>query len=170
MSAKKMLVVSLKKTKAVLGVATRSTAGAPAIDELVGEGLVVRQHDGEASLVVPADDLEVKEVDYSDDVFLDPGANVVDASGSVVVPPRVTSVAATNVSVTVTVPPGVAAGKAVLVVIDGGPNQPPLKFSAATALNATATVVPVSGVPPGAHLVLGSVDGYASLLFVGSFT
>jgi hypothetical protein len=175
MTAKKMLVVVLSRTGAVLGAATRSTPGVPAVGDLVGDGLVARRRNSEASVVIPPEDLEVKEVDYSDDVLHDPRAHVVDASGSVAAPAyRIASITSTNTGVTVTVDTGspavVAPDKTVLVVIDGGPNQGPLKFSGKTALNVAATLVPVSGVPPGIHMVLASVDGYASRLRAHTFS
>lgn len=173
MTTKKMLVVTLAKTKAVLGAATRASKGQPTVGELVGAGLVTRLQD--SSVMVPAEELEVKEVDYGDDVFRDPRAHIVDASGTVVGPlASVTAIVATNILVTVTVStpltlPTVPADKTVLVVIDGGSNHDALKFFGKTALGVADTAVPISGVPPGTHLVLASVDGYGSLLSSGSF-
>ena len=165
MSARKMLVVLITKTNAVIGAATRRTAGAPPVGDLVGPALVARMRDVEASVAVPADELSVKEVDYSDDVLRQPGAHIVDASGTVTAPSlKVSTIANTNTDVTVTVSTAPAADKTVLVVIDGGANQEPLKFVGKTVVNVTATVVPVSGVPPGTRVVLASVDGYATLL------
>jgi hypothetical protein len=97
-------------------------------------------------------------------------AHIVDASGSVVVAPqRVSSMAATNVTVTLTLSVAAAADKAVLIVIDGGANQAPLKFAAKTVAS-TSIPVSVSGVPPGSHVMLASVDGYAPNIDVGTFT
>ena len=172
MTAKKMMVVTLAKTGAVLGAATRRTAGVPAVADLVGAGLLARLADEEAGVAVPVEELAVKEVDHSDDVFRDPRAHVVDASGTIVAPSlKVSMIGNTNLDVTVTVtPPTPAADKTVLVVVDKGANQESLKFVGKTVLNVAATVVPVSGIPPGDHVVLASVDGYTTLLDVCMFT
>jgi hypothetical protein len=170
MNANKMLVVLLTKTNAVLGVATRRAAGAPPVADLVGAALLARMTDQEVSVAVPADELSIKEVDYSNDVVRQPRAHVVDASGTVVTPPvSVTGIGNSNLEVTVTISANPPADKTVLVVIDGGPNHPPLKFVGKTALNVATTHVPISGVPPGAHVVLASVDGYSSRLEVKNF-
>jgi hypothetical protein len=171
---RKMLVVTFAKTKAVLAAASRRASGVPAAEELVGGGLVARTADEELSLLVPAAELEVKEVDYKDDVFRDPRQYQIDDAGEPTVPTfRIDTVSVAAGAVTVTVQadavPTVPAGKAVVVVIDAGPNSPPLKFSGATTLNTKPTVVPVNGVPLGNRLVLATVDGYTSLLSVGTF-
>jgi hypothetical protein len=171
MSARKMLVVALAKTNAVLAAATRTAGGIPAIDELVGRGLVVRMKNGEAIVTIPAEELEVKEVDYSDDVFHDPAAHTIDDSGLIVAPSlRVQSANPTNGAIAVTVDAGpIPADKIVLVVIDAGPNKDALKFSGITTLNQLTTQVAVSGVPVGKHIVLASVDGYTSLVELHDF-
>jgi hypothetical protein len=170
MSAKKMLVVTLAKTKAVLAAATHTAGSLPAVGDLVGDGLLARMNDSEAVVTVPPEELAVTEVDYSDDVFHDPRAHSLDASGTVVVPQnRISSINATSAKVTVTVQALPAADKAVLVVIDAGANHDPLKFVGKTALSVAGTDVAISGVPPGSHLVLASVDGYTSILALGSF-
>src|SRR6185295_18221895 len=129
MSAKKMLVVLMSRTNAVLGVATRRTAGAPPIADLVGPALLARPVDQESGVAVPADELTVKEVDYSDDVVRQPLAHVVDSSGTVIAPTaKVTAVADPGLTIKVTVSPGPPADKTVLLVIDGGTNHDPLKF------------------------------------------
>jgi hypothetical protein len=171
MSAKKMLVLVMTKTKAVLGAATRSAGGAPVIEDFVGPGLMVRMKDDEPSLTVPAEELEVKEVDYSDGVFRDPMAHALDESGTISVPSNsVASIAGTNVDVTLTLAsPAIAADKNVLVVIDAGPNLDPLKFTGKTVAGSTTVKLPVVGVPPDVHPVFASVEGCASLVGVGNF-
>lgn len=171
MSAKKMLVVMVAKTKAVLGVATRTAGGLPAAQELVGPGLLTRSKDSEVTLAVPVEELEVKEFEYSDGVFRDPASHTVDDTGTIVAPSlRVKSIDSTNAQVTVKLDAGpVAADKAILIVIDAGPNYPPFKFEGKTALNILDTIVPITGVPPDTHPVFASVDGYTSLVVVGNF-
>ena len=168
---RKMLVVTLAATKAVLAAATRRASGVPAVEDLVGDGLIARVGGSEESLLVPAAELEVKEVDHSDEVFRTPRAHVVDDSGTIVVSPNVVSaIVAAGLAVTVTLaPPAPAGDKNVVLVIDAGANADPLKFVGKTVLNSPTAVIPVSGVPPGAHLVLASVDGYNARLEVESF-
>lgn len=168
---RKMLVVTLAKTSAVLAAASRRASGVPAVAELVGEGLLARVTGSEESLAVPAGELEVKEVDHSDEVFRTPRAHVVDSSGTIVVSTNLVSgIAAGGLNVTVTMsPPPAAADKSVVLIIDAGPNAAPLKFVGKTVLNTATAAIPVSGVPPGAHLVLASVDGYNARLEVESF-
>ena len=168
---KKMLVVTLAKTSAVLAAASRRASGVPAVAELVGDGLLARVTASEESLVVPAAELEVKEVDHSDEVFRTPRAHVVDSSGTIVVSANVVNaISAAGLNVTVTLaPPAAAADKSVVLIIDAGPNAVPLKFVGKTVLNSASAVIPVSGVPPGAHLVLASVEGYNSRLEVENF-
>jgi hypothetical protein len=169
MSAKKMLVVHLARTNAVLGVATRRTAGVPPVGDLVGAALLARTTQ-ESGVAVAADELAVKEVDYSDDVVRQPMAHVVDASGAVVTAAqKVQSMTNSNLEVALTVSAAPAADKPVLIVIDGGANHDSLKFVGKTAAAATFSVA-VSGVPPGAHVVLASVDGYAPLVDTRTFT
>ena len=171
MSAKKMLVVLLTKTNAVLGVATRRSAGAPPAGDLVGAALLARIPDVEAGVAVPVDELTVKEVAYSDDVVRQPLAHVVDTTGTVIATSsKVSAIGAPGVKITVTVAPAPPADRAVLVVVDGGASHDPLKFVAKTALNTAATDVAISGVPPGSHMVLASVDGYTPKLELKSFT
>jgi hypothetical protein len=161
MSAPKMLVVILSKTHAVLGVATRRAGGVPAVDVLAGGGLLARRRDSADGVTIPPDELAVKEVDYIDDAFRDPHAYAVDASGTVAVPSnRVNSITGSATKVTVgLLHPAAAADKDVVVFIDGGPNNAPLKFVGKTALSASTVDVQVSGVPTGSRLVLASVDG-----------
>lgn len=166
MTAKKMQVVVLAKTRAVLGGASRTRSGAATVDELAAGGLVARLKDKETSVLVPPEELEVKEVDHTDDVFRDPLAYLVDASDALATAPhKITTVAATSSKVTLTLGTAAPAGdKNVLVVIDAGPNLPPLKFAGKTSLGSSTVAVNVSGVPHGFHLVLASVDGYSSKL------
>ncbi len=166
-----MLVVLLTRTNAVLGAATRRTPGAPPIAELVGDAFIARMRDVESSVAVPADELSVKEVEHNDDVLRQPQAYLVDASGMPMIASQsIASIGNSNTEVTVTVSSAPPADKAVVVVIDGGVNQPPLKFISKTVLNDTSVNVPVSGVPPGTHVVLASVDGYGTLLDDRAFT
>lgn len=169
MSTNKMLAVFLSKTNAVLGVATRHAAGTPAVADLVGAGLVTRTTQ-ETGVVVVADELGVKEVDYSDDVVRQPLAHVVDTGGGVVATTsKVTAITSSNLDVVLTLSPAAAADKAVLIVIDGGANHEPLRFAGKTVAG-TSVTVPIAGVPPGSHAVLGSVDGYASFVNEHTFT
>lgn len=165
MSAKKMLVVSLAKTNAVVGVATRRTAGAPPIEDLVGSALLTRIAGLESGVPVPVEELSVKETDYSEDVVRQPLAHVMDASGIPIVPSgTVSAIGTPGVTIQVTVSSAPPADKAVLVVIEAGPNREPLRFVAKTTLNAANTDVPIAGVPPGDHVVLASVDGFGTRL------
>jgi hypothetical protein len=171
MNPKKMIVVLLTKTNAVLGVATRRAPGPPAVADLVGPGLLLRMTDEDATIAVPPDELSTKEVDYLEDVVRQPLGHVIDSSGTVVTPPiNVSGISSTNLAVTVTVSAAPAADKTVLVVIDGGPNQPPLKFVAKTAQSVAATVVPISSVPPGERMILASVDGHAPRLQLHTYS
>jgi hypothetical protein len=172
MSAGKMLVVGLAKTKAVLAGATRTAGDIPAIGDLVGPGLLVRTKDDEATLMVPVEELEVKEVDFAEEVFHDPAAHTVDDRGMIAAASLgVVSANLANGSINVVVAAGpVPADKNVLVVIDAGPNQEALRFSGITTLNQVSTSVPISGVPFGRHIVLASVNGYRSLVEPKDFT
>lgn len=168
MNPKKMLVVYLTATKAVLGVVSRKATGAPAVEDVVGTGLPVRAPDMEAGVAVAAADLSIKEVDYSDDVFRQPLQHGLDSSDAVVsLAPTVTATfSSTNVSLVLS--PAPAADKAVVIVIDVASNRDPLKFTAKTTAAASLSV-PVNGVPTGSHDVLVSVDGYESQVASGSF-
>jgi hypothetical protein len=171
MSAKKMLAVLLTRTNAVLGVATRRTPGAPPAADLVGAAMLVRTKNQESGVAVPADELTVKEVDYVEEAVRLPLAHVVDQSGVVFAPASAVSTIGTpGLTIKVTVAAAPPADCNVLVVVDGGPNRDPLKFIAKTTLNQVDTDVAIAGVPPGSHMVLASVDGYASKLEVKSFT
>jgi hypothetical protein len=171
MTAAKMLVVTLARTRAVLGAASRRATGVPPVEEVVGPGFLARVKASEESLLLLAEDLEVKEVDHTDEVFRDPLAHVVDSSGALVLSQnRVDSIAKTSVEVTLVLkPPAVAADKDVVVVIDAGANRDPLTFVGKTVFDSDTAKVPISGVPPGDHLVLASVDGYNSFLKVENF-
>ena len=174
MSAQKMLVVTLAKTNGVLAAATRKAGGVPAVADLVGSGLLARTPpESDASVIIPAEELAVKEVDFNGDLFLNPRAYAVDASGTLVVSPNyvdLDTTATTNNNVRVDLaPPAAAADKTVLVVIDAGPTLDPLKFFGKTVLNGATVDVQISGVPPGKHLVLVSVDGYNSKVKEGTF-
>ena len=170
---KKMLVVTLAKTKAVLAAASRGASGVPSVEELVGEGLVARMADEEEVLQVPAEILEVKEVDRSDDVFRNPRAYVVDSSGTLVVSANVVDKIeklAAGVEVTITLkPPAPAADKDVVLLVDAGATSEPLRFVGKTVLDQAPVKIVVSGVPPGDHLALASADGYNALLKVLTF-
>jgi hypothetical protein len=169
MSAKKMLVVYMAGTNAVIGVATRRAAGAPTVADLVGAGLPVRSPTSEAGVAVPADNLAVKEVDYSDDAVRQPLLHGLDTSGAVVqITPTISSVTCTSTKITINLSPAVAADKMAIVIVDAGPNRAPLKFTAKTVA-ATTVDVTVTGVPPGTHDVFASVDGYVSKVDTGSF-
>jgi hypothetical protein len=171
MSTRKMLVVLLTKTNAVLGVATRRTAGVPPVAELVGGALLARTTQ-ESGVPVPADELTVKEVDYSDDVVRQPLAHIIDASGTVVAAvPKITAIANTTLAITLTVSAAPPADKTVVVVVDGGSSHDPLTFVGKTPVSATTTIsVPASGVPPGDHVVIASLDGYATFVAERPFT
>jgi hypothetical protein len=166
-----MLVMTLARTRAVLGGASRQATGVPTVEEMVGPGFLARTQDEEVSLLVPAADLEVKEVDYSDEAFRNPLAHVVDGSGTLVAASnRVSAVAATSVKVTVTLAPApTAADKDVVVIIDAGPGRDALKFVGKTVATVATVEVPISGVPPGERMVLASADGYNSRLEVFTF-
>jgi len=168
MNPKKMLVVYLTGTKAVLGVASRRAAGAPAVDELVGAALPLRASGMDAGVAVAAADLAVKEVDFAGDVFRQPLNHGLDDNDGVVLATSTLSASYASSKVTITLTPATVADKAALVVIDVGANREPLKFSAKTTTSGTL-VVPVTGVPSGSHDVLISVDGYPSLLAAGGF-
>jgi len=171
MSTRKMLVVLLTRTNAVLGVATRRTVGAPAADDLVGSALLVRITNEESSVAVPVDELTVKEVDYSDDVFRQPLAHVVDPTGTVIATSSaVSNIGTPGLTIKVKVSPVPPADRTVLVVVDGGGSHEPLKFIAKTIVNQAETEVAISGVPPGDHMVLASVDGYTPKLEVKHFS
>jgi hypothetical protein len=162
-----MLVVTVAKTHAVLAAASRGASGAPPVAELVGEALIARMADSEQLLRVPAETLEVKEVDRSDDVFRDPHAYVVDTSGTLVVSANVVDKIqkSSAVDVTITLKPApLAPDKDVVLLIDAGASSDPLRFVAKTVLNQAAVKITVSGVPAGAHLALASADGYNALL------
>jgi hypothetical protein len=164
MSAKKVLLVSLVKTKAVLGAATRTAAGLPEIDELVGDGLMVRETGGDNGVPVPPEELKVTETDFNEGVFREPLTYSLDASGMLV---------ATSDSISdITAPAGkvkvvflaaaAADDKAVLVIIETGSGQAPLKFFGKTIAGSTSVDIPVSGVPMGSRVTFASADGYAS--------
>jgi hypothetical protein len=163
-----MLVVYMSSTKAVLGAASRRAMGEPAVEDIVGAALPLRASDMESGVAVAAADLAVKEVDYSDDVFRQPLNHGLDTSDAVVlVSPTLTATSSSS-KVTVTMSVAPAADKSVVIVIDAGSNRDPLKFTAKTTTLATLDV-PVTGVPPGSHDALISVDGYVSLIQNGSF-
>jgi hypothetical protein len=169
MSARKMLVIYLAATHAVLGVATRKRAGAPPLADLVGDALIARSA-LVGDIAVPADVLAVKEVDYSEEVIRQPLLHGLDQNGvAVPAPSSVTALTATSAVLTLTLGSAASADKAVLVVIDGGVGQGALRFGAKT-LASTTVSVPISGVSPGAHVVLASVDGFAPLLASATFT
>lgn len=169
MSAKKMLVVYLASTNAVLGVATRRAAGAPPVGDLVGTALPVRTPGKESGVAVAAENLAVKEVDYSDDVVRQPLAHGLDASGSVApITAPINGVASTSLVVTITLSTAAVADKSVLVIVDAGATRDPLKFTAKTTASATVSV-PVSAVPPGLHDIFVSVDGFVPMIGSGSF-
>jgi len=170
MSARKMLVVVIDKTKVVVGAAARRMAGVPAVADLVGPGLLLRMKGEDSWVQVPADELIVKEVDYRDDVVRQPLGHVLDATGSVVTPTlQVTQLNATSSEVTVKVFPVPQVEKTVLVLIDGGPGQPPVKLVGKTAAGVDTTKFAVSGLPSGEHLIIATVDAHAPLMAVGSF-
>jgi len=168
MTPKKMLVVYLSSTKAVLGAASRRATGAPPVEDLVGTALPLRAPDMESGVAVAAADLAVKEVDYSDDVYRQPLNHGLDASDAVVLVSPTLSVTLSSGNVAVTMAPAPAADKSVVIVIDAGSNRDPLKFTAKTTTSASLNV-PVTGVPPGSHDALISVDGYVSVVKNGSF-
>ena len=173
-----MLVVTLAKTRAVLAAVSRGASGLPAVEELVGEGLVARMAGKEEVLRVPADSLEVQEVDRTDDVFRGPHAYVVDAGGTLAASSNVlldiTLNAASSTSgreVTVTLsPPATAPGKDVVLLIDAGASSEPLRFVGKTVANGALVKIAVSGVPAGGHLALASADGYNAMLKVLTFS
>jgi len=169
MSTKKMLVVYLASTNAVVGVATRRTAGAPSAADLVGSGLPVRDSVVDSGVVVASDNLAVKEVDYAEDVIREPLAHGLDTSGQVVVvTPTISAINTSSTKVSFSVSSAVA-DKMAMVIVDLGANRDPLKFTTKTL--ATSPVdVPVTGVPPGTHSVFVSVDGFVSALGSGSFS
>lgn len=172
MNAKKMLVVYLTGTKAVLGVATRRAAGAPPVADLVGTALPVRALSMESGVAVAAGDLSVKEVDYGGDVLRQPLNYSLDASGAViVVTPTISGITGNSANIAITLSAPVAADKSVIVVVDAGASREPLKFAVKTTATSLSTVnVPVTGVPPGSHDVFASVEGYVSALGTGSFS
>jgi hypothetical protein len=164
-----MLVVYLASTNAVVGVATRRTAGAPPVEDLVGTGLPVRNATLDSGVIVAADNLAVKEVDYAEDVIREPLTHGLDASGQVVVvTPTIGTITCTSVKVSFVVTSTVA-DKTAVVIIDLGANRDPLKFTTKT-LALSPVDVPVTGVPPGTHNVFISVDGFVSALGSGSFS
>jgi hypothetical protein len=170
-ATKKMLVVTVARTQAVLAAASRQASGVLPAADLVGPGFLARTKDSEETLLVPAADLEVKEVDYRDDVFRTPLAHVVDDQGAIALSPNVVnqvSFASSKVTVQL-LPAAAAADKDVVVIVDAGSNRDPLKFVGKTVANAGSVDVPVSGVPPGNHLVLASVAGYNSRVEVLTF-
>jgi hypothetical protein len=134
----------------------------------VGAALPVRAKDMEAGASVAAADLSVKEVDYSDDVFRQPLKHGLDASDAVVLVTPTVTPSVSGSDVVLTMSPAPAADKAAIVVIDAGSNREPLKFTAKTTTLGTLNV-PVTGVPPGAHDILASVDGYVSMVKSGTF-
>jgi hypothetical protein len=172
-AARKMLVLTLAKTRAVLGAATRQASGLPAAEDLVGSGFVARTKDDEGTLLVEAADLEVKEVDYSGDVFRTPLAYVVDEQGALTSAPNVinqVTLATGKAKVTVQLLPApTAADKDVVLIVDAGSSAKPLKFVAKTVANVGSVDLPVSGVPPGQHVALASAAGYNARLAVLAF-
>jgi hypothetical protein len=169
MTPKKMLVVYLSSTKAVVGATSRRAAGAPAATDLVGPALLIRGTEMEAGVAIAASDLAVKEVDLSDDVFRQPLNHGLDSSDSVVaVAPAITNIACSNAGVTLTLSANAVADKSAVVVIDAGANRDPLKFTVKTTATNSVTV-PVNGVPTGSHDVFASVEGFASFLDNGGF-
>jgi len=169
MTARKMLVVHLLATNVVLGVATRKTPGAPPVGDLVGDAFVARSPQ-DVGIAVPAALLGVKEVDYSDEVVVQPTAHGLDATGAVAaLAAKVSAVAADGVQVKLTLSPAPPVDKAAQVLIDGGAGQAALLFNAKTQAS-TSLDVPVSGVSPGSHVVLASVDGFAPCLATVTFT
>lgn len=167
----KMLVMTLAKTRAVLGGASRTASGVPTVAELVGPGFVARKQDEDVSLLVPAGELEVKEVDYSAEAFRNPLAHVVDNNGTLVAASNlVSAVTPTPIKITVTLAPApTAADKDVLVFIDAGPGREALKFVGKTVAAVATVSVTISGVPSGDRLILASADGYNSRLEVFTF-
>ena len=169
MSARKMLVVVLNKTNAVVGVATRRSAGVPAVTDLAGSGLLLRVADQDAMIAVAADELVVKEVDYSEDVVRQPFGYVLNAGGAVIAPSvkvsgTVTTISTVSVNLSAAQP-----DKDVVLIIDVGSGQKPLKFTGKAGA-ASPVIVPVSGVAAGTHLILATVDGCAPRLEAKNFT
>jgi hypothetical protein len=159
-----MLVIRLAKTKAVLAAATHTAAAVPAAADLVGTGLLARTTGLDISMTVPAEALEVKEADYTEDVFRRPLTFALDDSGNVLqVANVITGVGAGVGTVTVTLAATVTPDKAMLVVVDAGPNYPPQIASGKTPSGGGPVALPVS-VPPGQHLVLASVDGFVTVI------
>ena len=166
MSAKKMLVITLAKTHAVLAAVTRGASGAPNVEDLVGEGLLVRMTDREEAVSIPAADLEVKEVEYVDEIFQNPFARAIDASGTIVVPNHgmaTPAVALPKITVSMN-SPNVSSDKSVLVVIDAGPGRDVLKPFGTILAGAVSTILTTNDVPSGTHLLLASVDGEGSVV------
>lgn len=169
MSAKKMLVVTLAKTKGVLAGVTQSGAAVPPVADLVGPGLLIRKRDSELGVVVPVEELEVSEVDFNDEVFRQPlvhiGGDTATVPGQLIL---TVAVGSGKVTVTVQSASPVPDARAVLVVIDAGPNQDPVRLTGRTAAGVATIDFSISGIT-GTHLVLASVEGYASKAEVGSF-
>jgi hypothetical protein len=164
MTVKKMLVVTLDDTKGVVCAVTRTASGASPVEDLVGPGLMMRMKDRDETVTVPASELTVTEVDYSEDVLRNPLDHVIDTTNTVVAPSlKVTGIARTGTTVDVTVSQA-ADRKTVVVVIDAGSGRVPMKFLGQSSSASPTTSVPVSGVPSGQHLILASVDGYAGSL------
>jgi hypothetical protein len=171
MTVKKMLVVTLNDTKGVVCAVTRTASGAPPAEDLVGAGLLMRTQDKDNTVTVPATDLKVTEVDYTEDVLRNPLSHVLDDTTQTIFASssKVTQVdhASGSPTVNVTILPAVG-GKSVLVLVDAGASREPIK-AVASSDPSGVTKVPVSGVPAGDHLILASADGYAGLLAVKPF-
>ncbi|HYP32046.1 MAG TPA: hypothetical protein VES00_09270 [Burkholderiaceae bacterium] len=168
MSARKMLAVYLLATRGVLGVATRKTPGAPPVGDLVGDAFVARTPT-DIGVAVPAELLDVKEVDYADEVVVQPATHGLDDNNAIVaLAGQISAVSGTTAQVSLTLSVAAAADKAVLVVIDAGAGQAALRFNAKTTASNPVDVA-VNGVSPGSHVVLASVDGYAPFLDTVTF-
>ena len=168
MSSRKMLAVYLLATRGVLGVATRKTPGAPPVGDLVGDAFVARTPT-DTGIAVPVELLGVKEVDYADEVIVQPAAHGLDDQNAIVaLAGQVSAATGTTVQVSLTLSIAAVADKAAQVVIDAGAGQAALRFNAKTTAS-NAVDVAVNGVSPGDHVVLASVDGYAPFLGTVSF-
>lgn len=162
MAAPKMVVLVLKKTKGVVGAITRQTPGVPAaVSDVVGRALVLRPRNVHATILIPPEELDTKEVDHDDAVFYDPRAHVLDGSAVTAPAQKVSGISYASGSITVTLNTGsVADKKTVLVAIENG-SKPAVLLTAKTTLNVSTIDVPIPvPVDPGAHQVFASAEGF----------
>jgi len=168
--APKMIAILVKDLRQVVGVLTRNGGAVPKVEEYAKSGIAVRDGTTASSVTVPVERLELKELDFAEDLLLNPHQYSVDANANRVAHPDAISglaLTASQLRVTFDGPPN-ATGK-YYVRVESDSLAQPFEAAGEVDFGASPWVLPGNFQSGSEHKIYAAIAGHRPMIGVTSF-